>query len=258
MEKKNTHIVRRILTRIVPLVLLAYLLLFTGFYVAGIRSTLNTWNSVAEGSEDTLRYAEEEWDLMHHNALLEARLKMAGSDSIGMTVNLADSLVQLEMDGVVLRTIRPEKVEAARFFKGIDPVAYVHHFSKPFVITEIEGSIEKNPITTKKAPKDTLEAAQNEPTLDSVRAEWVEWHLLLDSTLIISIVQSDQFDGGPSLKTWKYRMKRHAKTLGMTNNAMLRLKKPKILPEITVYIPAAEARSFFRALPREGNVIVRL
>jgi len=80
---------------------------------------------------------------VHEKAFLNARLAMSVTDSIGLTLNLKDSLVQLEMKGVVLRQVKADKIELPRFFKAIKAPAYAIHFSKPFIITEIEGSIEK-------------------------------------------------------------------------------------------------------------------
>jgi hypothetical protein len=244
--------------KIIPGLLAIYFFIFTGFYIYSLRSTLAEWNSKEINKPDAISYSSEEWNLVHEKAFLNARLAMSVSDSIGLTLNLKDSLVQLEMKGVVLRQVKADKIELPRFLKAIKTPAYAIHFSKPFIITEIEGSIEKNPVFVRKVPKDTIEAALTQVAVDTSKIGFIEWHLLLDNSLVVSLVQSDQFEGRFDLSTLKYRLRRHIKTLRSTNRDVLKAKKPQILPEITVFIPANEAKSFFRALPPNGQVVVRL
>jgi hypothetical protein len=252
------NITVKMLTRVIPGILLAYLLIFTGFYASSVRTSLMGWNTTDAVKTDSVKYSNEEWELIHLKSFLDARLAMSTSDSIGLTVNLKDSLIQLEMKGVVLRQVKFDRAEMSRFFSGIKPKPYAVHFSKPFSITEIEGTIEKNPMIVRKVPKDTIEAAQTQVAVDTSRVEFVEWHLLLDSTLLISVVQSDQFEGGFDGSTFRYRLRRHAHMLRSANAAVLRFKKPQIFPEITVFVPSNEAKSFFRALPPNGQVVIRL
>ena len=258
MQSKTKKVLSVTFLRILPAFLILYFILFTGFYIAGTKSMLNEWNAAPGQNTDSLAISTEEWALIHEKAFLNARLAMSGSDSIGLTLNLKDSLVQLEMKGVVLRQIKFDKAEMSKFFLGILPEAYTHHFSKSFSISEIEGSIEKNPVIVRKVPKDSIEAAQTQVKLDTARVEFVEWHLLLDSALLVSVVQSDQFEGKFHGSTFKYRLRRHMETLKATNRAVLSFRKPEIFPEINVFIPASEAKSFFRALPPNGQVVLRL
>lgn len=258
MNAKTKKVLRLVFLNGVPLALVIYFLVFTGFYISALQNKLTRWNQAGNDINDTLKYSAEEWELIHQKAFLNARLTMSGGDSIGLTVNMVDSLVQLEMKGVVLRQVKFQKAEMSRFFEGIKPDAYAHHFSKPFTITEIEGTIEKNPVIVRKVPKDTIKAAQSEIKIGTTKPEFIEWHLLLDSTLIVSIVQSDEFNrkfDGPLLS---YRLRRHMKTLKSANRDVLRFRNPDYLPEITVFIQANEAKSFFRALPPNGRVVLRL
>ena len=258
MKSNINKIVKLALLKIIPAILIVYFLIFTIFSIVSLRSTLSEWNKGGENKKDTLKLSFQEWDLIHQRAFLTARLGMSASDSIGLTVNLKDSLVQLEMKGVVLRQVKFRRAELSRFFSGIKPDAYTYHFSKPFGITEIEGTIEKNPVIVRKVPKDTIEAAQTQIQIDTTKREFVEWHLMLDSSLVVSIVQSDEFDAGFDLSLMKYRLRRHMKTLAAANRNILRFRKPEYLPEVTVFIPANEAKSFFRALPPNGQVVLRL
>lgn len=258
MENRFRRTGIRVITRVLPLLLLIYFLIFTGFYIFSMRSSLSEWNKPGSDIPDTIRYSAEEWELIHQKSFLNARLAMSSSDSIGLTLNLKDSLIQLEMKGVVLRQLKFDRVEMSRFFKGIKPQPYTEHFSKPFTINAIVGTTEKNPIIVRKVPKDSLEAAQTKVEIDTTRMGFVEWHLLLDSLLVVSVVQSNISESRLDYATFRYRLRRHMQTLRSTNYAVVRLKKPRIFPEITVFIPANEANSFYRALPPNGQVVLRL
>lgn len=256
MTSNKKTLAEQVFLRIVPVILLIYFVLYTLFTLFSYRNSLKDWNSAS--ANDSIKYASDEIALINRKAFLDAQLAMSTSDSIGLIVNLKDSLVQLQMKGVTLRQVKFSKAEMPRFFRGISTKAYATRFSKPFKISEIEGTIEKNPMIYRKVPKDTLEAAQSQLTIDTTKTEFVEWHLMLDSTLIISVVQSDPYDGLLNWDRIKYKMRRHFKTLATMNRKLFRLQKPSALPEITAYIPANEAKSFFRALPPNGQVVVRI
>ena len=120
------------------------------------------------------------------------------------------------------------------------------------------GTIVKEPITVKKAPKDSIEAAQNATKMDTVKIEeFVEWHLELNKAFIISLVQSDRKIGNIDWPTWQYRLRRHYNTLQTTFRGLLHFERPAYYPEITIFIPKNEAKSFYRGLSRKGGVVIR-
>lgn len=248
---------------ILPVALLAYLLIYTVLYGISLNQMIGTMNSFAPEGELSQRdrdgYSPEEFGLIREKSGLTARLKMAESDSIGLTLNLNDSLVQLELKGVILRGVKFSKFRYDRFFNSIHPAAYEVLFSQPVTIRKIEGASEKEPITYKKAPKDTIEASQAaEITIDSLRTEFIEWHMLLTNNILVSVVQSDSEKGKWNRENLRYRFRRYFSDLKKNTSRVFRLKKLEYFPEITIYIPAGEAKSFYRALPEKGEVCLRL
>lgn len=258
MQPNKKSIAGLLFGRILPVVILGYFVFYSVLYISSLRGKFHSWNAVGPEKSDTIVYSAEEWELIRMKTFLQARMAMSATDSIGLTLNMKDSLVQLEMKGVVLRQVRFDKVEMSRFFRGFHPAAYQHHFSKPFTISEIEGSIIKDPVTIRKVPKDTIEASQVKMEIDTSRIDFVEWHLLLDSAIMVSIIQSDEYVGNIPLPVFKYRIRRHVQTLLSTNREVVRFRKPAIFPEITIFIPSNEAKSFFRALPPRGQVVLKL
>jgi hypothetical protein len=134
----------------------------------------------------------------------------------------------------------------------------VKTFSKPLKISEFGGTIVKEPITVVKAPKDSIEAARNKTEIDTSTVEFVEWHMLLNKSFVISFVQSDRDLGKMDKSAWNYRIDRYKATL--TNNVkdMIHYKIPVYYPQITLFIPKSEAKSFYRALSKKGEVVIRL
>ncbi len=253
MHKKSAAILSNLMLKWIPLVMLTYLLVYAVAYVYAYRAQLSRINSVEVSS--TEGFFSDTWELLHEKSFLTARLAMAGSDSIGLTVNLRDSIIQLELKGVVLRQLKFEKAEIPTFFQAINPDSYLQRFSKPFIVDAIEGAIVKEPVTVKKVPKDSIEAAlgNNEPLQSS--DEFVEWHVLLNNTFVISIVQSDEaFTATNGLLA--YRLGRFRNHFAKFNRQLLHRQLPEVHPEITIYIPAGDAKAFFRALPPNGQVVV--
>ena len=258
-SRKKGSVAGILFLKIIPTILMGWFILYTLAMSVSVWKEVKSRNQVNGEKRDSLLYTAEERELIHRKTFLNPRIAMAANDSIGLTIDLSDSLVRLENKGVILREIRFSEAEISRFFKGMRPTPYVATFAKPFKITEIEGSIVKEPIQVKKAPRDTTEAAQQtSTTIDTSRVEFVEWHLHLDSSFVVSFIQNDGKAGNFDWPTIKYRFRRHYQTLLETHRALIRFKLPAYRPEITVFIPGSEAKSFYRALPKNGMVGIKL
>ncbi len=256
-RQKKGKLFRTLFLKILPSLLIAWLIVYTIVFTFAVKKQLQIWQPDSVKNADTLSYSAEEWQLIREKAFLNAKIALAGNDSICMTINLEDSLVQIETKGVILRQIKFENAEISRFFRSFRPLSYSAAFSKPFNITEIEGTIVKEPIVVKKAPRDTIEAARNITEVDTTKTEFVEWHLQLDSAFIISFVQLDRSLGNIDWPALKYRLRQHYKTFISTNRDLLCFRKPTYYPEITIFIPEKEAKSFYRALPSNGQVTLK-
>lgn len=263
MTKENLNsrgkgtVAATLLKKIIPAVLLAWMAVYTIAMAISVHKQVNFLQSKSDGASDTISWSQEEWQLLKDKTFLEARIALAGDDSIAMTLDFRDSLVRLETKGVVLRQIKFNDAEISRFYRALKPMAYAAVFSSPMKITEIEGSIVKEPIQVKKAPRDSTEAAQNVAKLDTGKVEFVEWHLQLDSTFVVSFVQSERSFGMTDWPTLKYRLRRHYQNLKETHHNLIRFRLPVYHPEVTLFIPASEAKSFYRALPPNGKVALK-
>jgi len=225
-KPKKRGVFRTIFMIVIPALIIVVLLVYTVFFSLAVRNKVNEWQSAYSDGKDVPAWSTEEWQLVRDKAFLTARIALAANDSIGMTINLQDSLVQLETKGVILKQIHFEDAEVSRFFKTLDPSSFVASFSKPFKITGIGGSIVKEPITFKKAPRDSIEAALNVETVDTSNVEFVEWHLELNDAFVISLVQSDRTLGNVDWPTLKYRLQRYYNTLVRNSKDIIHIRKP--------------------------------
>lgn len=258
IKKKKTGFFGLFFLWIIPSLIVIAALTYTVVYTLAVINKVHDYQTVAKSTNGNSALSSEEWQMIRDKAFLTARLSMAANDSIGVTLNLQDSLVQMEVKGVVLRQVHFHEAEISRFFRSFNPSVYTKTFSKPFKISEFGGTIVKEPITVKKAPKDSIEAAKNITAVDTSKIEFVEWHMLLNHSIIVSFIQSDRDFKKMDKTALRYRYDRYYNALTGNIRDMLHLKKPVFYPQITVFIPKNEAKSFYRALSKKGEVVIRL
>lgn len=257
-ERRKGSFAGFIFLKAIPLLIVLAAVAYTTVYTLSVKNKVNEWQKKVESVDETTALPQEEWQLIRDKAFLNARLTMAANDSLGLTLNLQDSVVQLETKGVVLRQVKFSDAEIPNFFRSFSPSLYVKTFSKPFKISEFGGTIVKEPITVKKAPKDSIEAARTKTEIDTSKVEFVEWHMLLNKSFVISFVQSDRDFDKMDKTALNYRYERYKTTLSNNVKDMLHMKVPVYVPQITLYIPKSEAKSFYRALSKKGEVVIRL
>lgn len=198
------------------------------------------------------------FSLYREKAWLETRFQIARTDSISLSVNLKDSLLQLELKGVVLKTTKIMDFEADQFFYQLSPGAYHHLFSTQTQAGSDFSTIEKEPITIKKAPKDSTEVAapaNTEP--DSLKREAVHWMMTMDNDVLLKIegINPEQQKGkwaGHWFWFWQDLRK-----IKQDLNQTIRFKTPEYQPEIRLTISDTDAKAIYRALPKHPLICIR-
>jgi hypothetical protein len=100
-------------------------------------------------------------DLFIEKLFWQNRLANAREDSVVMAIDLVDSILTLELKGVILRTCRLQK-----FDLNIDPVKLKKHpnftdwLEDPFILQYDSSSIRKKLFKIIQAPKDSIEAEE--------------------------------------------------------------------------------------------------
>ena len=208
------------------------------------------------GSEVVIPEFQETSSLVRQKAYLESRIVMAGSDSIGMVVDLRDSILSLEINGITIHRAKITDFRVEKFFFALNNKTYTDLFSKPLIVEQEHATIVKEPILVQKAPRDTSEAANYLFLPDTIlsKAAFVTFHL--GQGVRLSLQENTK--GSFMKKCRKFfhltgiRIHQTCKNI----YAILRFKVPGYEPAITISLPGMDITSIYRALPGKAMVAV--
>ncbi len=254
-EKKYTGI--KIFVIIFCLVLLAFTSVYTFLSVGAVRDRMKLAQTQVEGIAPVSPSLIE---LMKQKAWVESRVKMAASDSIGLSIDLEQQIIQLELKGVVVMSSKIQGYSTSGFFKRMDGNVYFTMFGSPLTIQKFESSIEKNPFKVIQAPKSAEEAEAAVTKKDTLPQENVFWTVKLDRDFELNIQGIDSISAAKSkYKLGKgFEFKRDLSNIMNSFQNIIKFKKPVYTPEILISIPENEAKAILRALPRNASVTIRI
>ena len=250
-------IFNRFFALILPIIFGLIALQYTFFSVLSVR---NEYKKVITSSNDSFSEINSEdtaWvRLYKEKTWLESRLKVAKSDSISLSVNLKDSVIQLELKGVVLKSTPIVNYKTSGFLNELPPDGYHLYFGKEVLTKSSLSTIEKVPLTVKKAPKDTLDYVSQSEVIDSFPNEEVHWLIKLENGIELRIEGSAR---DSKAKRWrnKFWIKRdiYQATTGLRKTLLF--KTPAYNPVISLVITKADAKAIYRALPEKPYVNIR-
>jgi len=201
---------------------------------------------------------------LKEKAWLESRLKMAAGDSIGLSIDLEQQRIQLELKGVVIMSSRIRDCSISGFFQKMDGNVYFETFGTPLTIQQFKSSIAKNPFKVVQVPKDTIaaQAAQAAAAVkkDSVKNENVFWTMKLDRDFDLNIQGIDSIaEAQNKYKFGKgFEFARNLKNIANSFQHIIQFRKPTYTPEILISIPENEAKAILRALPSHALVTIKI
>jgi hypothetical protein len=188
----------------------------------------------------------------------EALLKLAGSDSIQLVINLSDSTVNLSIKGVVIHQTKVRSFERDKIFSKMPLNQQVKVFSQPLQVQSQFATIVKEPIVIRQAPKDTLEAEQNAWQPDTLIQDPA--FLILSAEYGIHLI-FEQEDNPTIRDKWKrfgfYNRLRIKHSIQSLSNSV-RFRKQDYHPTITIKMPADELRAVYRALPQNALIVINI
>ncbi len=201
------------------------------------------------------------YKLRKESAFWQSRLVMAKSDSICVTIDLVDSVVCLELQGVVMHSAAIRNYFKSELFEALKPEAILNIIGQPTLVVSHEASFSKDPIKLKKAPKDTAEAnaAVVQEVLEQKQAEEEEakplyYNLVLNNG--VQITFSEEHAEG--WKTIPYLLKQKIKTIEKNSIQISKFKLPDYTPSIIIEMTREDAASIFRGLPENASLALRL
>jgi hypothetical protein len=197
--------------------------------------------------------------LQQKKAFLESRLKMARTDSIGLAVSLPDSLVTLEINGIILHRARISSYRVSRLFSAVSPRTCLGMFSEPLVISSYQATIEKVPLINRKAPKDSIEAAEQLAEVpDTVLKKPPLVALSSGYDIQLQLYPDEGSPSGGKMMKFMFNTLQALRMQGQYLSSVIRLQIPYYRPVIRIYMTDREIISLFRALPEHARVSVML
>ncbi len=198
------------------------------------------------------------FELYREKAFLESRLAMAKTNTIGLVVDLQDSILDIEIGGIKLHSTQISKYRVSRTFSRINNKAFIGLFSKPVTTIRNSGTFVKEPIVVKKAPKDTIEAAKQATVPDSIKTGPAFVALTLDYNIRLSLYQENKRSVWTMLYGFIFRSGLRFRKAGEAARGAVTFRIPDYRPEIRVFIPKKDLITIYRALPVDTRVVIKI
>ena len=194
-------------------------------------------------------------DLIRKKAFLGSQVKLAEADSIGLLINVRDSVIQLMVKGLPIRSVKISEYDVSPFFHRANQEAIYRMLSSPVKITDMQATFMKDPVSVKIAPKDTSMAVVDEKP-DTTDYEAVFFTLNTDQNIRFFFEQQEDTIGADRRARFFFDLKDRSKNSIATLKAVAEFNAPPYVPYIKIWIPKAEAKIVYRAIPREGLIVL--
>jgi hypothetical protein len=195
--------------------------------------------------------------LFKENAFLQSKVLMAETDSVYLTINLSERVINIEISGVVVHSTPITEFEASRLITDGDKFTITSLLSVPLNIVSDTSSIAKVPFIMKIAPKDTSEF-KPDAIPDTAFYEPVNYIFETDRGIKIFVYQSEEIKQGDSKDRFIFDLRHRLINTMAALNDILVFKVPEYQPFIKIKIPSADAKIIYRAIPKHGQIAVYL
>jgi hypothetical protein len=244
----------------------AFLIIFLGYF--SIMSVLGPGKKLDEiksrfGSQqgsgnitDERFYTDSAYiNLLKEKAFLQSKISMAETDSIYLTLNIADSTANLEISGVTVHSATMNDLKISRILRSGNDYMIPAMLASPMTIVNDFATIKKEPLMIKMAPKDTSEF---KPDIipDTSDFEPVNYILEMDNGIRIFVYQNSDTINSDKNKLFFFDLNNRLKNTWSSLKSIAKFKVPEYHPYIKIRLPKADAKIFYRALPRHGQIAV--
>lgn len=247
---------------IVGAILVVFITLYIVRSVSAVNSSIRSFDnayfaSLEQSEGDTINQCSIPGyiDLIRKRAFLSSQVRMAESDSIGLLINMRDSLIQLLIKGLPIRSVKISEFDISPFFERANQEAVYSMLSTPLVITGMQATFNKDPLSIKIAPKDTTEATVDAKP-DTTDYEAVFFTLDTDRNIHFFFEQQEDTIAADRRARFFFDLKDRVRNATATMKAVIRFDTPTYAPYIKIRMPKAEAKIIYRAIPREGLIVL--
>jgi hypothetical protein len=184
---------------------------------------------------------------------LQSRIALAESDSIYLTINLADSTANLEIYGVAVHSAKIKDLKMSNILKKGNDYVISSLLSSPFTISSSIATIKKDPVMIKMAPKDTSEYKPDIMPDTSV-TEPVNVKLVMTDGTRIYIYQEENDASADRMNLFRFDLKDRLLESWSSMKSVAVFKIPEYHLFIKIKIPRADVKIIYRALPKNGQI----
>ncbi len=195
--------------------------------------------------------------LLKEKSYFQSRVAMAETDSIYLTIDIPDSVVNLEISGVAVHRTKIRKIKISKILREGDDFIISTLLSRPFTINNNISSIEKEPLMIKMAPKDTSEY-QPDIMPDTADYEPVNFIMDVENGIRILVYQADKLKPGDGRHLFWFDLRYRFRNTLESFKSIFIFKIPEYHPYIKLRLPRDDAKIIYRALPGNGQIGVSL
>lgn len=193
--------------------------------------------------------------LLKDKAFLQSRIVMAETDSIYLTINIADNSANLEISGVVVHKAMMSRVRTSKILLGSDENTILSILATPFTISHAFATIKKEPLMIKMAPKDTSEYKPDIMPDTSIN-EPVNYILETSGGIRIYVYQEENAQINDKISRLRFDINDRIRDTWSALKRVAVLKVPEYHPFLKIRLPRTDAKIIFRALPKNGQIAV--
>ena len=219
-----------------------------------IRKEFSQKTTGKDGNDKKIVNDSEYLRLLKEKAFLQSKALMAETDSIYLTLNMKDSIANLEISGVVVHKAKMTKMNISSILSGNEN-AVLSMFSTPLNIASSSATIKKEPVMIKIAPKDTSEY-KPDITPDTTIVEPVNYILQMNEGIRIYIYQDENVNLKDRINRFKFDIDDRIRDVKSALRRVAGLKVPEYHPFIRIRLPRTDAKIIYRALPKNGQIAV--
>lgn len=186
------------------------------------------------------------------------RVELAKGDSMYLSINLPDSLLILELNGVPLRQCKIEEYKITPLYSQLKfQPQFLEWLNDPFILVDESATISKVPIKEVIAPKDTIEAMKQLSKEIEIEKEDVQFILGFDRDLILEVKQTEPPTLMGRFEMVLFRVLKNITAFFKDFYSLMTLKSSSQDFWIKITISQNDAKAIYRALPKEARVILR-
>lgn len=240
----------------------AFVILFTVFSMMASSQKVKELNELYGYKQEGKNAVDQRFlsdsaylQMMKTKAFLQSRVALAETDSVYLTVDFADTTINLEISGVVVHRTHILESEMSKMIRSGNEYVLNNLFSKPFTIVKDYSTIQKEPLMIKMAPKDTSEF-QPDIMPDTADFEPVNYILHLDNGIKVYIYQAEELNRGDARERFFFDLADRFRTFSEDFKRVIAFKVPEYHPSIRLRIPRDDAKILYRAVPVNGQIAV--